>query len=204
MNKASLRRNQLQEEQRAQTRRLIMQAALKVFAERGYVGSSVEHVLVAAGVSRAAFYSHFEGKLGVVCAIAEDFEPAWRPVFQRLADLRNPTLPDLIEWAASHLDQHRANFETCTLLTQVTALEESLYWQVSRQRDRLIDLLAESHAAFAAARHDSTVLLEAHILLSGIDQTCFHVVRRHLPDPGNTAARIMAFQMLNFLQSHGG
>jgi AcrR family transcriptional regulator len=202
VNAASPRRNHLQEEQRTRTRGLIAHAALKVFSERGYVASSIEQILVAAGVSRAAFYSHFDGKLAVVMAIAEEFEPAWKPVFRYLADLPNPQLPELMEWAQRHLDLHRSNAETCTLLTQVATLEEPLYRKVSLQRDALIDMLAERQPAFAAAKQDADVMLEAQILLLGIDQTCFHLVRQHVRDPGDRATRIMAEQMLQFMQRH--
>jgi AcrR family transcriptional regulator len=159
--------------------------------------------LVKAGVSRAAFYSHFDGKLAVVMAIAEDFEPAWKPVFRHLEELRNPQLPELMAWAARYLDFHRSNVETCTLLTQVAALEEQLYRKISLQRDALIDMLAELQPAFAAAKQDSDVMLEAQILLLGIDQTCFHLVRQHLRDPGDAATRIMASQMRHFFQRNG-
>ncbi|MFC4594863.1 TetR/AcrR family transcriptional regulator [Sphingobium tyrosinilyticum] len=197
------RRNQLQEEQRSRTRHIIAQAALKVFSERGYVASSIEQILVKAGVSRAAFYSHFDGKLAVVIAIADDFEPAWKPVFRHLAELCNPQLPELMAWTAGYLNFHRSNVETCTLLTQVAALEEQLYRKISLQRDALIDMLAELQPAFAAAKQDSDVMLEAQILLLGIDQTCFHLVRQHLRNPGDTATRIMASQMRHFFQRNG-
>lgn len=194
----------MQEEQRARTRVSITGAALNVFSEFGYVGSTIEHILIGAGVSRAAFYSHFDGKLAVVQAIAEDFEPAWRPTFRYLADLRDPGIPELTEWASRHLEFHRANREACALLSQVIALEEALYWQISAQRDALIRMLAAHHRAFATAAIDDDVMLEARILLGNVDQICFHVARNHLPDPGNASARIIASRMLNFLESHGG
>ena len=203
MGKATPRRNHLQEEQHARTRALILQAALQIFSTNGYVDSSIGQILTCADVSRAAFYSHFDGKLAIVQAIAADYEPQWHPVFHHLADLRDPGMPELIEWASRHLTLHRSNLEICTLLTQVTALEESLYWQVSRQRDALIDMLADHHPAFAAAKVNSEILLEARILLWTVDQTCFHIVRQHLPDPDSTAAKIIASQMLHFLESHG-
>ncbi len=99
---------------------------------------------------------------------------------------------------------HRANQDICTLLTQVAVLEEALYWEVSAQRDIIITMLAERHKAFELASHDDDVLLEAHILLWGLDQACFHVVRQHLHDPSKRAAEIIAGQMKAFLDKHGG
>ena len=200
MSPQQLRRNPLQEEQRLRTRRAICDAALRVFAELGYNGCTIEQILVAAGVSRAAFYSHFDGKLALVCAIAEDFEPAWRPIFDWLAHLEHPTLATLTDWAAMHLEFHRANLSTCTLLTQVAAIEERMYWVISQQRDALIHMLGEHHAAFAATRDHEAALLEARILLWQVDQTCFQVVRQQLSDPQNVSTRIIARQVLQFLE----
>lgn len=204
MSRASRPRNQLQEEQRARTRASITRAALQVFAEVGYVGTTIEHILVHAGVSRAAFYSHFDGKQGVVQAIAEDFAPAWEPIFGDLAELRNPGLPELTEWASRHLEFFRSNLDACTILSQVIELEEAFYWQVAGHRDALIHMLANHHRAFAVAKTDDAVMLEARILLINVDQICFHVAHKYLPNPGDTAAKIIATQILSFLRSHGG
>lgn len=204
MAKNTLRRNHLQEQQRAHTRGVITQAALKVFSEQGYVASSIEHVLLSAGVSRATFYNHFDGKLAIVSAIAEDFEPVWHPVFQYLCDLKNPGLPELVGWAFRHLELHRSHADTCTLLTQVTVLEETLYWQISRQRDALIEMLARYHPAFQVALANADAMLEAQVLLWQVDQTCFHIARQHIADPGNAAALVIARPMLAFLRGHAG
>ena len=44
---------------REQTREAIVSAALRLFAERGYVGVRVEDIARESGVSRATFYKHF-------------------------------------------------------------------------------------------------------------------------------------------------
>lgn len=49
-------------ESQAQTRAAILDAAAEVFAERGFMGASVEAITEAAGYSRGAFYSNFESK----------------------------------------------------------------------------------------------------------------------------------------------
>jgi AcrR family transcriptional regulator len=47
---------------RRQTRRAILDAAGRLFAERGYVGTSFEAVANAAGVGRATVFAHFASK----------------------------------------------------------------------------------------------------------------------------------------------
>ena len=50
------------EEQRAQTRLDLLDAAARVFAERGYHGASVDLVAEAAGYTKGAVYSNFDSK----------------------------------------------------------------------------------------------------------------------------------------------
>jgi AcrR family transcriptional regulator len=49
-------------ERQAQTRAALIEAAARVFVERGFVGSSVEAIAAEAGFTRGAFYSNFESK----------------------------------------------------------------------------------------------------------------------------------------------
>jgi AcrR family transcriptional regulator len=49
-------------EQRAKTRAALLEAAGRVFVERGFAGTSVEAIAAAAGYTRGAFYSNFDSK----------------------------------------------------------------------------------------------------------------------------------------------
>jgi AcrR family transcriptional regulator len=44
---------------RSQARDVLLDTALRLFAERGYIGVRVEDIATAAGISRATFYKHF-------------------------------------------------------------------------------------------------------------------------------------------------
>lgn len=59
-------------ESQAQTRATILDAAARVFAERGFVGASVEAITEAAGFSRGAFYSNFESKEYLFAELLQD------------------------------------------------------------------------------------------------------------------------------------
>jgi AcrR family transcriptional regulator len=50
------------EERRAETRAALLEAAARVFVERGFLGASVEAVSARAGYTRGAFYSNFRSK----------------------------------------------------------------------------------------------------------------------------------------------
>jgi AcrR family transcriptional regulator len=59
------------EESRARTRSLLIEAAGKVFAERGFTGASVEEITGRAGFSRGAFYSNFDSKDDLFLAVLD-------------------------------------------------------------------------------------------------------------------------------------
>jgi AcrR family transcriptional regulator len=60
-------------EQQAQTRARLINAAVRVFARRGYQASSVEEIAEEAGYSHGAVYSNFEGKADLFLAVFEDY-----------------------------------------------------------------------------------------------------------------------------------
>ena len=62
MESSATRRRLSRAEQQAQTRAALLEAAARVFVERGFAGASVEAISAEAGYSRGAFYSNFESK----------------------------------------------------------------------------------------------------------------------------------------------
>jgi AcrR family transcriptional regulator len=59
-------------EQQAETRRALLDAAATVFAERGFLGASVEAITSEAGYTRGAFYSNFESKEELFAELLQD------------------------------------------------------------------------------------------------------------------------------------
>src|ERR1700726_2754836 len=56
-----------------QTRQAIEQAARKLFAERGFHGTTLADITSAAGKSPAVFYRYFADKEDLLAALAESF-----------------------------------------------------------------------------------------------------------------------------------
>src|SRR5512143_1204352 len=54
-----------------ETRGRIMEAAIKLFSERGFYAASVDDICAEAGVSKGAFYHHFESKQGLFLALLD-------------------------------------------------------------------------------------------------------------------------------------
>lgn len=57
---------------REQTQRLLLSAARRLFAEKGYAGTSTPEIVAAAGVTRGALYHHFADKLALFTAVVEE------------------------------------------------------------------------------------------------------------------------------------
>jgi AcrR family transcriptional regulator len=60
-------------EQQAQTRTRLIEAAAKVFAQRGFQAASVEEIAEQAGYSHGAVYSNFDGKGELFLAVFEEY-----------------------------------------------------------------------------------------------------------------------------------
>jgi AcrR family transcriptional regulator len=56
-------------EKRAETRSLLIEAAAREFAERGYAEARIESIAESAGFSKGAFYSNFDSKEELVLAV---------------------------------------------------------------------------------------------------------------------------------------
>ncbi|MHB8991724.1 MAG: TetR/AcrR family transcriptional regulator [Chloroflexota bacterium] len=66
-----LQRGGRQAERRESTRRRILEAAVQVFADRGYHDSSVDDIVRASGTSKGAVYFHFPNKQGIFLSLVE-------------------------------------------------------------------------------------------------------------------------------------
>src|ERR1700746_2799147 len=74
-----------------QTRQAIEQAARKLFAERGFHGTTLADITSAAGKSPAVFYRYFADKEDLLAALAESFlhdvvTPSGHSLHPRVAD----------------------------------------------------------------------------------------------------------------------
>lgn len=65
------RRRRTREEQRAETRQRLLDAAAEVFAARGVEAAAIDEISERAGYSRGAFYSNFTGKAELLVALCE-------------------------------------------------------------------------------------------------------------------------------------
>ncbi|HVX18124.1 MAG TPA: TetR/AcrR family transcriptional regulator [Acidimicrobiales bacterium] len=139
-----------EEVERSQRRRLL-QATTDVVSERGYVKTTVAHILEAAGVSRATFYALFADREACFHAayaanaemVAEVMEAELRKV---RADRDRTPLDRLSRLLYVYLDALRsAPTLARVFLVEVYAGGPAAIEQRRQSLDRFVDLVAETH-----------------------------------------------------------
>jgi AcrR family transcriptional regulator len=59
------------------SRQAILDAAAPIFAEHGYAGASLNHIILATGLTKGGFYFHFPSKLALALAVIRDQNDRW-------------------------------------------------------------------------------------------------------------------------------
>jgi AcrR family transcriptional regulator len=162
------------QEIRTNTRAKLVNAALELFAMRGYAGTSVDAIAEAAGVSAGLLYHHFDSKAAMLNAIFEqsltDVQATFAAADQEEAAAAR--LPALLRSGALIVPRHR-NFWT-------------VWYGLRMQRD-VLKSLGPSVAQFSAAivrtleRYLADIdwpdaAIEARLLFAQIDGLFQHYV----------------------------
>jgi AcrR family transcriptional regulator len=127
----------------AERRRLIEDAAARLFAERGYAATTVEDIVAEAGVSKPMLYRHFESKKELQMKLLEHRrdELAAAPLDSFLQGKGEPKqrLPAMIDAWFAHVERHpdtsRILFQDATGDPDIEALQHEL-----RRRQRAADI----------------------------------------------------------------
>ncbi len=102
------------------TRRKIIETAVELFSELGYGETGLADVLQRAGVSKGAFYYHFDSKEAVAKAIIDEFDGRAAAAIQENFDPAEPTLDGLIKatFAMQHLMHRDPTTQVGQMLSQ--------------------------------------------------------------------------------------
>src|SRR6516165_6947723 len=94
----------------AARRELIEQAATSVFAERGYLGASIDEIARRADVSAPVVYDHFESKLDLYRRLLERTRNELLEVWREHLFVDGPAeerIPNALEAWATYIESHR-------------------------------------------------------------------------------------------------
>ena len=138
----------LREEQKLFTKRLFVETAKRVFAERGYGAATVEDIVKAARASRATFYAHFTSKAEVMAEIYESLMPATAEYWRRL-DRSLGSRHDLKSWLEEAIDWWEKHRDILPALHEAAVVDQEI---ATKQYTNLHRLSDELTGYFAAAR----------------------------------------------------
>ncbi|WP_433433422.1 TetR/AcrR family transcriptional regulator [Nonomuraea sp. CA-141351] len=129
-------------------RQRLLAEATRLFAERGFEGTSVQQVVVAAGVTKGAMYHYFDSKDDL---LHEIYARVLRMQMERLTriadgpgDVRQrlyKAAADVVETTAANLDDSKIFFRSMHLLAPET--QKTVRAERRRYHERFRDLVAE-------------------------------------------------------------
>lgn len=92
-------------ERALRTRDQLVETAVRLFLERGYGGTTIEHIADAAGMSRASFYTYFPSKREILLLTGLRSNRARTACISTIADIPDHwTLEHLKTWIRAYLD----------------------------------------------------------------------------------------------------
>jgi TetR/AcrR family transcriptional regulator, regulator of autoinduction and epiphytic fitness len=94
----------------------ILQGAMQEFLKQGYAGTSMDRVAVAAGVSKATVYSHFQDKEGLFKALVEQLARKKLHLIFGTEPLEGEPLIVLRQSATNALEQMTKDEEHCAFM----------------------------------------------------------------------------------------
>ncbi|MER8028906.1 TetR/AcrR family transcriptional regulator [Streptomyces bauhiniae] len=168
----------------------LLSVAVRVFNERGYDGTSMEHLSRAAGISKSSIYHHVSGKEellrravsraldGLFAILEEEHARVGRPV-DRLEHVVRRMVEVLI-----------AELPYVTLLLRVRGNTEAERWALERRRDfdhRVADLLRAA-AEDGDVRGDVEVRLATRLVFGMINS----IVEWYRPETRGASGREVA------------
>lgn len=191
-------RSARQEEQRKLNRAAIVSAAAGVFATRSYIQTTIDDILVAAAISRATFYFHFESKLALAMEIYEGIATDWLTHFDRLASIDVADPGAVSRWTMDLVQLYIDHGYITPLVDQLAPFEPKFRQRLADDRDRLIDRLAEAGLpgcvrAVSAGPDRMMQRTRLRLLFQRLDQVCGLLARHEIGSGADAEAEIEAY-----------
>ncbi|AJE83936.1 MULTISPECIES: TetR/AcrR family transcriptional regulator [Streptomyces] len=168
----------------------LLAVAVTVFNERGYDGTSMEHLSKAAGISKSSIYHHVSGKEELLRRAVSRALDGLFGILSEEAALGGPPVQRLEYVTRRMVEVLIAELPYVTLLLRVRGNTDTERWALERRRefDHRIAELLRAAAAENQVRTDVGVRLAA-LLVSGMINS---IVEWYRPGGGPLAERELA------------
>jgi AcrR family transcriptional regulator len=130
------------------TRRLVLETALRLFAERGYSGTSIRDIAAACGLQGPTIYSHYPSKEHVLAELVRiAHEEHQRRVSTALLDAQPDPREQLVAYVRAHVRMHAEFAMVCVVgNSELHMLSPELgtpIYQVRKQSEQLLMDIAQ-------------------------------------------------------------
>ncbi|MDO8187852.1 helix-turn-helix domain-containing protein [Conexibacter sp. JD483] len=152
----------VRELQRQLTRRLLLDAAARLFAQDGYTATTIDEIAAAAGANRATLYLHFDGKEALAQALLGEVYELTRAQLVALAREPQWTRPVLRAWIAANAELWPRGAEMMAGLREAMIATAGYRDYVELQAAPLTARLAERFERPAAALRARLLVMQLH------------------------------------------
>ncbi|WP_406303977.1 TetR/AcrR family transcriptional regulator [Streptomyces sp. NBC_00885] len=161
----------------------LLTVAVRIFNERGYDGTSMEHLSKAAGISKSSIYHHVTGKEELLRRAVSRALDALFAVLDEPGALRGRAIERVEYVTRRTVEVLMAELPYVTLLLRVRGNTKTERWAMERRRDfdqRVADLL-KAAAADGDLRADMEIRLATRLLFGMVNS----LVEWYRPHPGS-------------------
>jgi AcrR family transcriptional regulator len=152
----------IRELQRQLTRRLLLDAAARLFAAGGYTATTIDEIAAAAGANRATLYLHFDGKEALAAALLDEVYEMTRAQLAALAAAPEWTHAALRAWIAGNAELWPRGAELMAGLREAMIATAGYRAYVEAQAEPLAQRLAERFDAEEAALRARLLVMQLH------------------------------------------
>ena len=160
----------LEERNRSPRRAELNEAAAKLFSERGYHGTSMQHLADALGLQRGSLYAHIGSKEELLLDVVEDGADRFLERAERATSSAGTASERLQRLLVGHVETAIEHLEAATVfLNEWRYLSEELRGPIQYKRDRYEAIVREivtDGIASGEFRADADVRFAALLVLS--------------------------------------
>ncbi|WP_321968455.1 TetR/AcrR family transcriptional regulator [Burkholderia cepacia] len=166
----------LREQQKLITQKRLIEAAVRVFLERGCTDSTVDDIVAAAAVGRATFYLHFKNKLEVMRALIREMGQQNEHLIEELRSWNRPTRVTVESWVQRFVQHWLEEGDRFLVGLQALASEPELSGEFEagiQLATTVLTKLLEKGGGMPTTEAQ----LRANLLVGALQQACRALVR---------------------------
>ena len=160
-------RGRMRAAQREFTRTRLVDAAVEVFAERGYARATVDEIAERAGATRATFYLHFKAKRDVLFDLLDRSAGHFNSAYRDLSPIAHaPTHESVRRWLAAVMQEWKVIADVARPVHEAATIEPEVHEILVRRNNTHVAELASALRAGAPALAARDADVYASILLA--------------------------------------